>query len=83
MEAWEVAEWEGREAQIRAMQGAQLKEFEDSIKAKHAQVLRPTLMSCDALQPAQCSTVLVLGLYKTSMVGNLIASILAHYSLKL
>ena len=41
MEAWEVAEWEGREAQIRALQEAQLKEFEDTIKAKHAQV--PTL----------------------------------------
>ena len=38
MEAWEVAEWEGREAQIRALQEAQLKEFEDTIKAKHAQV---------------------------------------------
>ena len=41
MEAWEVAEWEGREAQIRALQEAQLKEFEDTIKAKHAQV--PTI----------------------------------------
>ena len=47
MEAWEVAEWEGREAQIRALQEAQLKEFEDTIKAKHAQVLIPfSLSSC-------------------------------------
>ena len=38
MEAWEVAEWEGREAQIRALQEAQLQEFKDTIKAKHAQV---------------------------------------------
>jgi len=38
MEAWESAEWESREAQIRALQEAQLKEFEDTIKAKHAQV---------------------------------------------
>ncbi len=38
LEAWESAEWESREAQIRALQEAQLKEFEDSIKAKHAQV---------------------------------------------
>lgn len=40
MEAWESAEWESREAQIRALQEAQLKEFEDTIKAKHAQVPR-------------------------------------------
>ena len=38
MEAWESAEWESREAQIRALQEAKLKEFEDTIKAKHAQV---------------------------------------------
>ena len=38
MEAWESAEWESREAQIRALQEAQLKELEDTIKAKHAQV---------------------------------------------
>ena len=43
LEAWESAEWESREAQIRALQEAQLKEFEDSIKAKHAQV--PLLLS--------------------------------------
>ena len=47
MEAWEVAEWEGREAQIRTLQEAQLKEFEDTIKAKHAQVPSPfSLIFC-------------------------------------
>ena len=52
MEAWEVAEWEGRETQIRALQEAQLKEFEDTIKAKHAQVLTlPSQISC---RVAQC-----------------------------
>ena len=49
MEAWEVAEWEGREAQIRALQEAQLKEFEDTIKAKHAQVSKKSSQS-DVLQ---------------------------------
>jgi len=38
MESWESAEWESREAQICALQEAQLKEFENTIKAKHAQV---------------------------------------------
>ena len=38
LEAWESAEWDSREAQIRALQEAQIKEFEDGIKAKHAQV---------------------------------------------
>lgn len=38
LEAWECAEWDSREAQIRALQEVQLKEFEDSLKAKHAQV---------------------------------------------
>ena len=47
LEAWESAEWESREAQIRALQEAQLKEFEESIKAKHAQVaLTPLFLSC-------------------------------------
>ena len=55
MEAWEVAEWEGREAQIRALQEAQLKEFEDTIKAKHAQVQRPfSLISCRLAQCPVC-----------------------------
>ena len=40
LEAWESAEWESREAQIRALQEEQLAEFEHSIKAKHAQVIR-------------------------------------------
>lgn len=38
LEAWESAEWDSREAQIRAQQEAQIREFEDGIKAKHAQV---------------------------------------------
>ena len=45
LEAWESAEWDSREAQIRTLQEAQIREFEDSIKAKHAQVAQPGSIS--------------------------------------